>query len=261
MNPLDELTVCITNFGRAKFLDRAILSCKAAGIRRLTISSVCPDIEVYKVIDKHQHGWLSYDITRVAKDIGCNDSWMLAAMLSRTDRIIILHDDDTLRPEFGKAYVEDIAPRLNPNTFASWRASLLFNDGTTRFTEYFHGPTRLLRSRELMDVFGKYGRLSLSPVVSVLDRDMVIAGCKAADYNLSPIPECILRPGMLLGTEIVVYSCHVSKFLEWLYVDKILSHYGSHAGSGTVDAENSGKIPLLAKGYDHARKLCGIPQK
>ncbi len=261
MNPLDDLTVCITNFGRPQFLDRAIKSCRAAGIRRIAISSVCPTLEVYKVIDAHQHGWLSYDIARIAKDIGCNDSWMVAAMLSRTDRIIILHDDDTLRPEFGKAYVEDIFPHLDDQTFASWRASLLFNDGKTRATEYFHGSTRMLRSRELMDVFGRYGRLSLSPVVSVLDRDAVIAGCKGADYNLSTKPDCILRPGMLLGTEIVVYSCHVGKFPKWLYVDKLLAHYGSHAGSGTVDAENNGKIPLLAKGYDHARELCGIPRK
>ena len=65
---------------------------------------------------------------------------------------------------------------------------------------------------------------------------------------------------MLLGTEILVYLRHCQMSQNWLYVDKVLSLYGSHIESGTVRAERSGDLRPLTRGYDRARTQ-GIMQR
>lgn len=254
MTPLDNLTVCVTNFRRPEFLDRCLNSVRVAGCRRVVVASVEPSEEVMKIIDVHRDdGWLTYDVATVKDDIGCNDTWQLAAYHARTRRIIILHDDDMLNAGFGKAYTEIIGPTMDrENCFATWRADLVYTDGSHKPTEFWSGPTRLSKSAELMRFLSKRHQLSLSPVISVLDRQTVIHACKEAAQTLLH-PECHLHQGMLLGTEIVVYMRHVQVFSKWLYVDQILSHYGSHDGSGTIAAEKSGDLATLWRGYDRAR--------
>lgn len=255
MNPLDDLTVCVTNFKRPNYLDRTLKSLRAAGIRRVAIASVEGGPAVEEIINANSQGWLSYDVARVRFDIGCNNTWMLAAYHSRTKRIIIMHDDDTLDAAFGDAYVKTIAPALDKGAgFASWRASLLFDDGTTEATEFWSGPTRVMRAHELLKVVGKKGRLSLSPIISVFDRQIVIQACKESEQTLTH-DWCLHHPGMLLGTELVVYMRHIRKSATWLYVDQVLSHYGSHPGSGTIEAQKGGQDTLKAlyRGYDLAR--------
>ena len=88
--------------------------------------------------------------------------------------------------------------------------------------------------------------------MSVLDRGTVIRACKEAAATLTH-NDCLERPGMLLGTELVVYLRHTRTFQTWLYVDKVLSHYGSHPESGTVRAERSGDLRPLTRGYARAR--------
>jgi hypothetical protein len=256
MNPLDDLTVCVTSFRRGQFLARALESLRAAGIRRVAIAAVEPTEEVETVIRANQDGWLSFDVARVAMDIGCNSSWMLAAYKSRTSRIILLHDDDTLEPPFAEAYTNVIAPILDNAGYGvgivSWRAHVRNEDGSIRPTEYFRGSTRILEARQLAGLVSQFNHLSLSPVVSILNRAVLIRACKEAEATLIH-NECLLRPGMLLGTEIVVYLRHCKASLNWLYVDQILSMYGSHAGSGTVEAERAGDLRPLTAGYDRAR--------
>lgn len=99
---------------------------------------------------------------------------------------------------------------------------------------------------------GRFGRLSLSPIVSVLDRATTIAAVKEAEQTLTA-NVCLHRPGMLLGTEVLVYLRHIRKFKRWLYLNTVLSGYGSHDGSGTVQAQRAGAEQLLAAGYDVAR--------
>lgn len=260
MNPLDNLTVCITSFRRSALLERTLKSVQAAGIRRLVIAAVEPDAETLAIIRSWEAAWetgaddwLSFDVVTVQDDIGCNDTWQLAAYHSRTSRIIILHDDDLLNSDFGPAYCETISPALDKgSTFATWRADLVFLDGHHEKTEFWSGPTRLSASAELLRVVNRRNTLSLSPIISVLDRQTVIHACKEASQTLSH-RESYLHPGMLLGTELVVYIRHIQKFSKWLYVDKVLSHYGSHEGSGTIKAQSSGDLSPLCKGYDRAR--------
>lgn len=255
MKPIDSLTVCVTNFRRPEFLRRCLESLRVAGCPRVVVASMEPDASTRKVIAEFQAlPWTSFDVAFVEDDLGCNDTWMLAAYHSRTKRIIIMHDDDMLAPEFGEHYNTMIGPTLDrePTAFATWRADLIFMDGRHEATDFWSGPTRMSPSRELLKVVGARHRLSLSPIISVFDRETVIHACKEGLAALTT-PECYHNQGMLLGTEIMVYMRHIQRFPKWLYVDKVLSHYGSHAGSGTVEAQNNGDLKPLWVGYDRAR--------
>lgn len=253
MNQLDTLTVAITSFKREWHLERAIASARNAGIRRLVVATSEPTPGILRILDREKEGWLSFDVAGTRDDIGCNSTWMLAAYRSRTDRILLLHDDDVILPEFGEAYCRRMAPMLDAGVgFVSWRANHLFDDGTTHVTEYWTGPTRVAQSKELERLVARFGALSLSPIVSVLDRTTIIRACKEAEETLTH-NECLYRPGMLLGTEILVYLRHIKAKPTWFYMDELLTMYGHTESSGTVQVEKTGNISSLVKGYDRAR--------
>ena len=52
MSAIDSLTICVTNFQRPEFLDRALSSIKAGGIRRVTVASVMPCPKTVEVIER-----------------------------------------------------------------------------------------------------------------------------------------------------------------------------------------------------------------
>ena len=256
---LDNLTVCVTSWKRAPYLDRALESCRAAGIRRITIATSEPDEAVEEVIRKHSAGWLSFDVRRLTEDVGCGSLWVIATYSSRTNRVLVLHDDDLLRPEFGRSYENTIAPALDAGAgFASWRPNIVYDDGSTAPCDYRRSPTGVVDSSELGAIIAPC--LTHSPVVSVLDRETVIHACKEAEQTLVE-NDSLQRQGMLLGTELVVYLRHVQKFKKWMFVDEVLSSFGSHAGSGTIAAFNQGATATqaLRTGYELAKKQATLP--
>lgn len=253
---LDNLSVCVTSYHRPAFLDRALESCRAAGIRRVVVATSEPTPEVLEVLDKHDHGWLSFDRRVVQEDIGCHSTWVIATYAARTKRVIVLHDDDILHEAFGEVYESTIAPALDKGAgFASWRANVLYMDGHTEPCEYWNGKTRVAPTADLAKILANC--LTHSPVISVLDRETVIHACKEAEQTLVENAS-LQRQGMLLGTELVVYLRHVQKFKTWLYVDQILSSYGSHPNSGTIAEFNkgAGATQALRDGYELAKKQC-----
>jgi hypothetical protein len=252
MNYLENVTVCITSFKRSWHLDRALQSVRDTGIRRVTIAAVCATTEVMEIIAKHDHDWLSYDVSFVWHDIGCNATWLLAAYQARTDHIIILHDDDTLLPELGRRIADGVGAVLGQVGWVTWQADHLFDDGRRKPCPYWHKPSNIYPADDLLAIVGQMGRLSLSPVVSILNRDVVIAACKEAEQTLTH-NACLHHPGMLLGTEILVYLRHIGRFETFLYIDEPLSCYGYHDGSGTIKAEESSQQATLTIGYDMAR--------
>lgn len=244
---MKSLTVCITSFKRASHLRRAIDSCVAAGVKNIVVFSMCPDAEVLAVA-KSFSGVIDFHSLPV--DLGCNELWLQAAYHAKTKHIIILHDDDMLLPEFGQVYRETIKPALFGHGvgFASWRGHAKHDDGRIRELEYMSGPTRIRSSLDIENMVGHRGRLSLSPIISVFDRRTLIHACKEAADHLP-----FLHPGMILGTEILVYLRHCANFRSWLYVDKVLSHYGCWEGSGTTSAEQANNLAPLIAGYDYTR--------
>lgn len=230
----DDLTVCVTTYKRPEKLARCLASIEAAGIKNVVVS----------------HG------DEYGGDIGCNSTWMLAAYRATTKRVVLLHDDDSLDPGFGEAYDGLIGPAMDRREagFVSWNANLRYDDGTTKPCPFWEGPSTLMPAHNLLKVVGKKGTLSLSPIVSVLNRAILIRACKEAGEHLRANAS-LERPGMLLGTEIVVYMRHIQAFKRWLYLDKVLSYYGAGPESGTIKHQKAGTEGTIIEGYDLARDL------
>lgn len=255
MNPLDDLTVCITSFRRPTYLARALRTCVIAGVRRIAIAAVSPCDVTRHIINagRSYGGWSSYDVSYVDQDIGCNASWLVACYRARTDRVLVLHDDDGLNASFGEIYGSLIAPFLNHGAgFAVWQGEHRHDTGDSSPCPFWKRPTGVIPSEELLEIVAARGRLSLSPVVAVLDRGTVIDACKEAEQTLRSNAS-LYTPGMLLGTEIVVYLRHIERFKKMLHVDEVLSFYGVHEESGTIAVEKTGDLSPLTVGYDIAR--------
>jgi len=261
MRALDSLTVCLTTFHRSDRLERALESVWRAGVRRVTIAAPDPDDSTLDTIASFGlREWISFDVRTTTEDVGCNATWLLAAYACRTKRLILLHDDDCLAQEFGEVYDEVIAPALDSRGagFVSWNAELKHDDGKTEPCTYWDGPSTLMPSEHLLKIVAGRDRLSLSPVVSVLNRTILIRACGEAQETLRG-NHSLERPGMLLGTEILVYMRHIQYFKRWLYLDKVLSFYGKHPGSGTVQAQKLGHEMMLRMGYNVARDQGSSP--
>lgn len=261
MSVIDGLTCCVTSFHRSERLARALESVWQAGIRRLAVCSPEADAEVLSVLESfRQRQWLSFDVSTTTEDIGLNNTWMVAAYLARTKRILVLHDDDTLAPEFGETYESIIGPAMDKRDagFVSWNAAHKFDDGHTEPCPYWEGPSTLMPSSHLLKVVDNRQKFCLSPIVSVLNRKILIRACKEAGETLvTNSVNC--SPGVLLGTETLVYLRHIQAFKRWLYLDKVLSFYGIHEGSGTCMAEKANQHQAWVEGYNVARDQAKCP--
>jgi hypothetical protein len=245
------LTVVITSFKRSKYLHRAIASAFTAGVPRVAVTSMEPTPEVLEVAEEFRNV-PGFSFSPIGADLGCNELWMQSAYRSTDSRVLLLHDDDFLDPEFGRVYTEQISPFMDKGGFATWRATVRWDDGRVFFADYFNGPTRILPSGEFQNYVIGTGKFSLSPIVTVFDRNTLIGALKECKAHLTH-PDCLLHPGMLLGTEIIAHLRNAQHGKGWLYIDKVLSYYGAHDGSGTVKAEKTGNHLELIRGYDQSR--------
>jgi hypothetical protein len=164
-----------------------------------------------------------------------------------------------LAPGFGAAYESKIAPRLDETGvgMASWYAHFIDPDGSrSPCEEWRFGATGVKPSKELILRIAQGGRCSMSPILAIFDRETTIHACKEAAETLGSHPDCLQRPGMLLGTELVVYIRNAERAPSWLYVDEVLSLYGRHPESGSIRALNTpGGLDRIVRGYDRARQL------
>lgn len=246
-----ELSAVVTNFRRPKYLERCLDSLVNAGLTRISVFSMSPTPEVNQVIDKFKNrDGLDFRFNYLPNDLGLHECWGLCSYYADTKYVCLVHDDDGVSAELGNTYTESIYPQLqNGVGFASWRANLMFDNGRFQNTEYWHGPTRIMPSNALESFLLRPNRLSLSPIISVFNRETLIHSIKEGSHALTDY----LHPGMLLGTEVLAYLRHCSTYEKWFYVDKIMSHYGAHDGSGTVKYQKSNNIARLARGYDSTR--------
>lgn len=253
MEPITDLSVCITNFGRANYLDRSIKSCVDNGIKNIVVCSHAPDAWVYAVTEKwgKQIKWHS-----IESDLGCAELWLQCAYFSPTDRMILLHDDDLLAPSFNEHYHASIKPMMDSGDaeFISWRAHLYLDNGSIKPTEWFNSKTGPLSSGHLRTFLLRLGRLSLSPIVSVMRRNTLIKAVKEGNSYLYQHQQCLHHPGMVLGTEIIAYLRHCADHPKWGFVNEVLSYYGCCDSSGTVKVQKTGDLACITKGYDIARQ-------
>jgi hypothetical protein len=239
MSSTDSVTVCITTFRRPERLAACIASAKAAGFENIVLC------------DGEEYG----------ADLGCNNTWMVAAYRAKTKRVLLLHDDDTLHPDLGKVYESIVSVALDRGDagFASWDAEIKYDDGHTEPCPYWQATvTEVILSKKLESHIRGPDCLTHSPVISILNRTVLIRACKEAAQTLITSDSCE-RPGMLLGTELLVYLRHCETFKRWLHVPQVLSYYGSHEGSGTVKAQLANAAHELIKGYNLARAQASCP--
>jgi hypothetical protein len=256
---VNDITLAITNWRRSKYLRRCLASAHEAGFENVVVTSSEPDAGVLKVLDDYRKVFgngLRVSISDV--DRTCHGEWLNAAYHSPTERLIIMHDDDVICSKFGEAYTKILKFALDSGVgIASWRAHLLYDNNSVKPTEYFSrdgkpSPTGVYPIAELENIVGRKGRLSLSPVVSIMNRKILISALKEMTQEIND-PKCLYRPGMNLGTEILAYLRHCSSSKDWFFLSEVLSMYGSHAGSGTVDAQVKNELGPLIAGYDVVR--------
>jgi len=242
----DELTVCITSFKRTAHLKRAIASVDSKF--KIVVSSAEPTEEVTKALLDSFRPNLIVDRS---PELGCNAAWMRAAYYADTSRVLILHDDDCLTPEFASRYKAMILPALKDGLAVTWRGAHLWENGTITPADYWTGATCSMPASDLEQCILRRGA-TLSPIITVFDRRTLIHALKECEAALTE-PQCFLHPGMLLGTEIIAHLRQQQGKKGWVYINEVLSHYGVHNGSGTYAAQQGGTYERLLAGYDYAR--------
>jgi glycosyltransferase involved in cell wall biosynthesis len=249
-----ELTVVVTNFQRPEKLTRCLDSIVSAGVLRVVVSTTAPTQEVHDILNKFRGKFREFQIVSTKDDFGCNENWLRGVYFARTPYVLILHDDDFLAPRFGEAFKRIILPQLNRGVgFASWRGKSVTEHGQERHEDYRKGPTAVHPSGALTKLLLVRGRLSISPVLSVFRREDCIRILKEASAALTA-PACFTRPTMLVGNDLLLYLRHAEKYSSWLYVNEVLTFFGTWEGSETVRALQKVKNPLVAA-YDTARDV------
>lgn len=252
-----NLTVVVTNFGRAKFLRRCLDSVVKAGCWRIVVSSMKPGSDELDVIKDFQgRGGIEFDVITCPHDLGINELWLRGLYYAATPYVLILHDDDYLDPKFGTHWANDIEPQLETNDcgFASWRGAVAWEGGDVEESRYILGETRVMGSSNLSKILLTPGQLPVSPVVSVFRRDDAIQFLKEAN-ECNRDHEQFTRPNMMLGNELLLYLRVCEKWRRWFYLDKALTYYGAHEGSETVHNNTPERREKFLKGYDKTRAL------
>lgn len=250
---IEDCSVCITSFKRAQYLERALVSV-VGQFSNIVVVDTGGDPGV-RELSKHRYfqhvKWHFVDA-----DLGCAETWLQCAYHSPTDRMILLHNDDEISPEFEKHYVGTIKPWMDSGSveFCSWRAHLKMDDGSIKPTEWFSHGTSALPSSHITTFLLRLGRLSLSPIISIFRRNTLIKAVKEGNWFLYQHQQCLHHQSMLLGTEIIAYLRHAADHPRWGFVNEVLSYYGCCNSSGTVKVQKTGNLACITKGYDIARQ-------
>ena len=251
-----DLTVLVTNFGRADKLHACLDSLTKAGIGNVVVSTTCPDDSVRAALTEFKEKFLSFLVVSTDLDFGNNEAWLRGAYHVRTKYMLIMHDDDRLEPEFGSVYKELIQPNLERGVgIASWHGRAEYPDGTSKFPKYHEGPTQVLSSGVLTRHLLRENGHPVSPVVSVFRRSDVIRGLKEAAEVLNDASS-FTRPTMMLGNELLMYLRAAERHHSWLFINKVLSVYGAWEGSETVKQTRGPRsTKAFLDGYNFARQV------
>lgn len=242
---ISALTVVVTNYKRADHLARCLDSLADAGIKRVVVTSACPDEEVLQVIKAAASRFDEYQTVTTETDFGCNETWLRGLYYARTTYVLIMHDDDWVAKSLGAVFNETIYPQLERGVgVASWVGVAVEPDGKQKQIDYLPGPTRVVPSAQLTQVLLKPGAVSLSPTVSIFRREDAIRALREAAIALTP-DVCMVRPTMMVGNDMLLYLRALEKHSSWMYVDKPLTFYGAWEGSETIRAFSAEKNWLL----------------
>ena len=250
MSPSDY-TICLTNYARPEHLRRCLQS--VAGCRHVVVASYGATDEHRKIIDELRPGTRCY---LTPEDYGCNRLWMQAVALAHTPRVVILHDDDQLTPDFSATLA-----RVDPKdaSFIAWNGKTEWygnkeDHGVNPWGGFGEGlhPTSAL----VDDVTNPHGGMVRSPVTMMLRRETALAVLSWCEEGLK---DYHTRPTMMIGNEIALLLGHIHEGGRWYHINRPLVKFGHWEGSETVKWLN-GENPELIALYDKVREKFGAEQ-
>lgn len=251
---LPELTVVVTTFRRPARLRKCLQSLVDAGVENVVVASSGGIDEEIKICDEFPT--LNVTTSLSAMDDGCNECWLRGVTLAPTKYVLILHDDDWLLPEFGKAYAEEIYPHLWSGRvgFATWRGKVVSDIGEVDDdVGCLRGETRVCGTANVTKATMDLNVTSPSPVISIFRRDVSVRALREAEHVFTD-RQHFTRPKMMVGNDLLLYLRHAEAFDSWLFIDKILTGYGGHDGSETARHREPKKLKYLLSIYNAARK-------
>jgi hypothetical protein len=187
-------------------------------------------------------------------DLGCNELWLRGVTLAPTKYVLIMHDDDWLLPEFGRAYVKEIYPQLARGVgFATWCGNVVSDIGeTVEGLGCLRGATRVAATGTVTRILLRRDVTSPSPVISIFQREVCVRTLREAETAFTD-KKHFTRPKMMVGNDLLLYLRHAEQFDSWFFLDKVLTCYGGHDGSETARHQTPETLKKLLSVYDAAR--------
>lgn len=251
------LTTVITNFGRPRFLKRAIASAARANAPKIVVSSCGATDEVAEV-----HRWAREHVPGIVilsrpDDPGCNRCWLDGVLAAETPWVHILHDDDMVGkdcysalsvlsdPDIGFVlmdgfYFDANSPEEFPPPCNNQCALPGIRPGKTPAESVAHGVTAV-------------GSMAFwSPLNGFHRKKTVAAALEEAEWRLAG-PEFHVRPKMIVGNDLLIWIRAVENSRWFHYDGRPLVGYGMHGESTTHSHVLSGKYDLIPKIYDRVK--------
>jgi hypothetical protein len=238
----EKLTVVITSYQRPKHLRLALDSCLGAGVKNIVISATGNLQSMRQVFDEIRIDTPEVVIIEDGKSTS-NQSWVHGVQLAKTEYVSLLHDDDLLLQD----YTTLIAPGLTSNApFIMVQAR---NHGVPDYIEKDSGKDGLESSSFLRPRLEKKGNLSISPVRGIFKKTDLVQWLSECEN----LPDgCYLRPGFLVGNDLMIWMNATSKYQEFYNVPHPAVSFGHWEGSTTVSELNKSDRKLF-KIYDATR--------
>jgi len=237
-----ELTVVITSHQRPKHLRLAFESCLRAQVKNIIVAATGDIKKMSGVFAAMKR--VKPDLMVLEHDsMSSNKSWLLGVEAVSTEYVALLHDDDLLLSD----YMAIVSPGIHAGApFVMVQAR---NHGVPDYIEKDSETIGLESTSVLRPRLEKKANLAISPIRGVfLKSDLYqwLNECEAMPRS------CYLRPGFLVGNDLVIWLKATEKYAEFFNVPKPAVSFGHWEGSTTIVelAKNDGKLFDL---YDEAR--------
>lgn len=226
------ITVVITNFKRPDRVKNAFNSCINAGVGNIVVSSSGCDSELSKVHNTFKKQNRNVIIESIEDDRGCNEMWLRGVKKVMTPWVHILHDDDSLNPDF--LSVEKILD-AKPG-FVHWSAIQKDDNGQilNTLSSCPNQSEGMYDSKQLIPIMFKYGGLSVTPVNGLfhtIDIDKILTECESlcsGEFNY--------RPNMMIGNDLLIWLRSIEKYEKYYWIPRALTSLGYWNGSTTVNS-------------------------
>lgn len=245
-----ELTVVITSYQRPGHLLKAFDSCIKSGIKNLVIASTGDPVRMRPAFDAINKSKPDTVILEHG-NITSNQSWLKGVEAATTKYVTILHDDDLLLPE----YIGVVSPGMASDApFIMVQAR---NHGVPDYIEKDSIKHGLESSSVLRPRLERKNNLAISPLRGVFLRDDLVKWLSECES----LPKtCYLRPGFIVGNDLVIWLKATEKYSKFFNIPKPAVSFGHWDGSTTVHELNKGDRKIFqiyneARNWNSSRRM------